>query len=182
MRIDNDRIKSAFSGKAWAYAECMKSVRIGRWCNAQLEFPCVLDEDGDPVLTLRVFNESRELKFSGDKLRDTDSYVGGDLIGDRDFTDCRYIMYGEHADVDGDHTRLWEERGGILLFPAKLEFPSVVMLKLGIRNFIRYNPIPICRRADPFDHGLGTSGAGALEVFDYAYTGFYYASGKAVEC
>jgi hypothetical protein len=71
----------------------------------------------------------------------------------------------------------------VIYFPAKLEFPGgTIGLKLGIRNFVRYNPVPVLPKGESYDAGLGTSGAGALEVVDYAYTGFFYAdeNGKAV--
>jgi hypothetical protein len=91
-------------------------------------------------------------------------------------------MYGEHSEHDGEYTALWEERGGVLYFPAKLVFPDKnVALKLGIKNYVRYNPVPVCPKGEEYDFEMSTSGAGAIEVFDYAYTGFYYVDGKAVE-
>jgi CRISPR-associated protein (TIGR03984 family) len=178
VKIDFDKIKSAFPGKAWAYAECLDSIRIGKWDGMHLIFRDGLDES--LLLMLRVFNEKRELKLNGEKSRDTDIYKNDELIAD--LADERYIMYGEHSEPDGEYTTLWEERGGVLYFPAKLVFPDKnVSLKLGIKNFVRYNPVPVCPKGEKHDFGMGAGSAGAIEVFDYAYTGFYYSDGKAVE-
>jgi len=178
VKIDIDKIKSAFPGKAWAYAECLDSIRIGKWDGTQLVFSDNPNES--LLLLLRVFDEKREIKISGEKSRDTDMYKNDELIAA--LADERYIMYGEHSEPDGEYTALWEERGGVLYFPAKLSFPGKnIALKLGIKNFVRYNAVPVCPKNEKYDFKTGTGGAGAIEVFDYAYKGFYYSDGKAVQ-
>ena len=180
MKIDCDRICSAFPDVAWAYAESYDAVRIGRWDGKKLVFIDTPDEE--LMLTLRVFTESRELRFSGDRCRDTEVYAGGKFISS--LADAKYCMYGEQQEPAGGYTKLWEERGGMIYFPAVLDFPNGnVGLKLGIKNFVRYNPVPVCPQNADFHSGLDKSGAGAIEVIDYAYTGFYYADayGKSVE-
>ncbi|GHS92432.1 hypothetical protein AGMMS50276_00300 [Synergistales bacterium] len=182
MRIDREKIKAAFPGYAWAYAESLDAVRIGKWNGEKLEFYDQLDES--LLQTLRVFSNERELKFSGDKCRDTDIYKGENFIRDLELTDSKYFMYGEQASADRDYTKLCEDRGGSFYFPARLSFPEdKVGLKLGIRNFVRYNDVPVCPLNKEYDFGLNHSGAGAFEVVDYAYTGFFYAYNdeKAVE-
>jgi hypothetical protein len=135
---------------------------------------------------LRIFDTRRELKFTGERVRDTANRNESDFI--RELADAQYFMYGEQAELHSDYTMLREARGGTLLFPVKLDFPKTsalpngaVGLKLGIRNFVRYNPVPVLPKGKEYDFGLNTSGAGALEVVDYAYTGFFYEDGKAVE-
>lgn len=177
MRIAYETIGAAFPGNAWAYAESLDAVRIGRWHGANLVFYDALDEN--LLLTLRIFDETRELTFSGDKCRDTDIYPNGECI--RALADAAYAMRGTRAQIVGEYTKLWEERGGVLYFPAKLSFPDgETALKLGIKNFVRYHPVPVCPKGKAYEEALDPSGAGALEVVDYAYTGFYYANGKAV--
>ena len=183
MNIDYAIIEAAFDGKAWAYAEQLDSVKIGKWDGKGFIFHKPLDEQ--LLIELRVFDKDRELKFTKDKKhRDTASYDSSAFVSK--LADAKYVMYGENAEVDdgGNFTKLWEERGGILYFPAALDFPSKtnIELKLGIRNFVRYNKVPVLRKGDmKYDSGISMSGAGALEVVDYAYTGFYYSDNKAVE-
>lgn len=184
MNIDNEKIKAAFSNKAWAYAEGLDSVKIGKWDGNELNFAEPLAKEY--LLELRVFDSKRELKFTGDKCRDTADYKLDDFISE--LMEAKYYMYGEQAKPQGDYTALSEIRGGVLLFPGKLEFPpthklpgDAIGLKLGIRNYVRYNSVPILPKGEKYDFGLRTSGAGAIEVVDYAYTGFFYADGKAVE-
>ena len=180
MKIDYDRIQKAFPGKAWAYAEQIDSVKIGKWLINGFLFcdPYCKPLDEDFLLELRIFDGSHELKFSGGKCRDTADYEGNI----DELAEAGYFMYGEHAEAIGEYTRLWEDRGGIIYFPAKLVFPGITALKLGIRNYVRYNEVPILPQDIEYgyDYGLLKSGAGALDVYDYAYTGFYYTDGKAV--
>jgi hypothetical protein len=189
VRIDYGKIRAAFPGKAWVYAEQYDGVRIGKWDGESFLFYQPLEEEY--LLLLRVFDEKRELKFTGAKCRDTADYAAGDFIPE--LAEARYYMYGERDDWRGDDapkagfTPLWEERGGGLYFPAALSFPqdaqgrAMVSLKLGMRNFARYNPVPVLPKGEGYDAGLGESAAGALEAVDYGYAGFYYADGKAVE-
>ncbi|MDR1160592.1 MAG: hypothetical protein LBK69_08215 [Syntrophomonadaceae bacterium] len=180
MKINYETIKAAFPGKAWAYAEQIDSIKIGKWDGKAFRFAEPLAEQY--LLELRVFDGVRELKFTGDNRRDTAEYAAADFIPE--LANAQYFMYGEHSEICGEYTKLWEERGGAIFFPAKLDFPEgQTGLKLGIRNFVRYNPIPVLPNSPNVDYfyGLATSGAGALEVIDYAYTGFYYNNGKAVE-
>jgi CRISPR-associated protein (TIGR03984 family) len=184
MTINYEMIKTVFPNKAWAYAEGFGKVQIGKWNGTALLFAESLEEEY--LTELRVFDSSRELKFTGEKFRDTSDYNENDLIPE--LADAQYFMYGEQAETHDDYTALSETRGGAILFPAKLKFPQTsklpdgaVGLKLGIRNFVRYNPVPVLPKGNDYDFGLNASGAGALEVIDYAYTGFFYADGKAVE-
>jgi CRISPR-associated protein (TIGR03984 family) len=187
MTIDYERIKAAFPQKAWAYAEEVESVKIGKWNGNELAFAEGLDSEY--LTELRVFDKRRELKFTGGKSRDTADYDEGDFI--QELAESRYYMYGETAELRGDYTALAEERGAILLFPARLDFSQAgampkdqIGLMLGIRNYVRYNPVPVLPKepADiSYDFGLAASGAGAIETVDYAYTGFFYANGKEVE-
>jgi CRISPR-associated protein (TIGR03984 family) len=181
MKIDYSRIGAAFPEKAWAYAEQYDSVQIGKWDSARLVFDKPLDERY--LLVLRIFSEERELRFTSDKCRDTlTEYESNDFISR--LADSKYFLYGEHSEFDGVFTKLREDRGGELYFPAKLNFPNgIVAIKLGIKNFVRYNCVPVLPKEEDFDFGLSASGAGALETVDYAYTGFYYtyAGGKKVD-
>jgi CRISPR-associated protein (TIGR03984 family) len=186
MKIDYEKIKTAFRGAAWSYAEQYDGVKIGKWTGESFLFYEPLDEEY--LLSLRVFDENRELKFSGDKCRDTTDYAPGDYISE--LADAKYYMYGEHdarkknEESKEGFTPLWEDRGATLYFPARLEFPSgQVGLKLGVKRFVRYNPIRVLPKGKDCDCDIDASGAGAIEVADYAYTGFYYAydDGKAVE-
>jgi hypothetical protein len=177
MKINCEKIKATFPDKAWAYAESLDAVRIGKWDGEKIVF-----FDGDLkeelLQVLRLFTEMRELKFTGSKCRDTTDYNTSDFIPE--LAESKYFMYGEQAEVCGNYTKLSEERGGSYYFPTALDFPkgsdgkSIVGLKLGIKNFVKYNPVPVCRKDGPYNSGLGANGAGALEVVDYAYTGFYY--------
>jgi CRISPR-associated protein (TIGR03984 family) len=183
MTINYEKIKAAFPGKAWVYAEGYDSVKIGKWDGDKFFFAEPLEEEY--LAELRVFDSSRELKFTGGKCRDTADYNTDDYI--KELADAQYFMYGEKAEEVGDFTALSEERGGAILFPAKLDFPKTsklpdgaVGLKLGLRNYVRYNPVPVLPKGENYDYGLSASGAGALEVVDYAYAGFFYADGKAV--
>ena len=182
MKIDYASLRHAFPFKAWAYAESYDAVKIGKWNGTDFTFYDVINEDF--LLTLRVFDSKRELKFSGDKCRDTnDICKQSEFIPELAYT--RYYMYGERYKPvvkDGeDYIEFWEARGGSMYFPGTLDFSTnEFKLKLGIRNFVRYNPVPVCPREEEHDYGLNKSGAGALEVVDYAYTGFYYENGKAV--
>ena len=180
-----EKIKEAFSGKsAWAYAEQHDSVKIGKWDGTGLVFYEPIKQEY--LLLLRVFDKERELKFTGDKFRDTEIYKNEDFI--QELADAKYYMYGEQEKVCGDYTMLSESRGGMLYFPALLNFPEEHPkgLMLGIRRYVRYNPIPVL----PISKGnenlyelnklKNPSGAGALEVVDYAFTGFYYTDGNEV--
>jgi len=184
MNIDYEKIKAAFPNKAWAYAEGFDSVKIGKWTDSEFVFAEPLEEEY--LTELRVFDSSRELKFTGDKCRDTADYNADDYI--KELADAQYFMYGEKVEEIGGFTSLSEERGGAILFPTKLDFPKTsklpngaIGLKLGIRNYVRYNAVPVLPKGEDHDFGLSASGAGALEVVEYAYTGFFYADGKAVE-
>jgi hypothetical protein len=184
MNINYETIKAAFPHKAWAYAEGFGKVQIGKWDCTALLFAEPLEVDY--LTELRVFDSNRELKLTGEKIRDTAMYSESDLIPE--LADAQYFMYGEKSEPCGDYMALSEARGGALLFLAKLNFPKTsslpngaIGLKLGIRNFVRYNYVPVLPNGKEYDFGLNTSGAGALEVIDYAYTGFFYENGKAVE-
>ena len=188
MIINYQAIKTAFPTKAWVYAEQYDSVKIGKWDSSAFKFYESYKEEY--MLLLRVFDKNRELKFSGDKFRDTDIYKDDRFISE--LADAQYYMYGEKDSYDGDYTILTEERGGAIYFPAVLDFPknnktgeNIVGLKLGIKNFVRYNKIPVLSaknvKEKKYAEGLNASGAGALEVVDYAYTGFFYSDGKEVE-
>ncbi|MDR0999892.1 MAG: hypothetical protein LBL96_03685 [Clostridiales bacterium] len=195
MKIDYEKIKVAFPKKAWAYAEQIDSVKIGKWNGERFIFyePFRKEEslNGEYLRELRVFDATREIKFACDKYRDTIIYAHEDFISA--LAHSQYYMYGEHCDwreglepMDG-FTPLWEERGGTIVFPARLHFPNnsagkeIVSLKLGIKNFVRYNPVPVLTKgSESYGSGLNPTGAGALEVVDYAYTGFFYANGKEV--
>jgi hypothetical protein len=181
MNIDCEKIKAAFPNKAWVYAEGLDSVKIGKWNGSDFIF--AKPPAREFLLELRVFDDKRELKFTGGQCRDTADYNETDFIPA--LADAQYFMYGDRNDPQGDFTALSETRGGTLLFPAKLDFPKlpdgVVGLKLGIRNYVRYNPVSVLPKAETnCDFGLNKSGAGALVAIDYAYTGFFYANGKAV--
>ena len=178
MTIDREKIAEAFPVKAWAYAEQLDSVKIGKWDGKDFRFYEPLNEKY--LVELRILDENRELKFTEGKYRDTSSYDSAEFIPD--LADARYYMYGEHADHIGEITKLWEDRGGAIYFPAKLKFPNnKIALKLGIKIYVRYNPVAVLPIDVAYDYGLSKSGAGALEVIDYAYTGFFYANDKAVE-
>ena len=184
MKINYEKIKAVFPVKAWAYAEGIDSVKIGKWNGNEFDFAEPFVEKHLSVL--RVFDANRELKFAGDKCRDTGDYKEGDFI--KELAESQYFIYGEQATEQGEYTALCENRGGMLLFPGKLRFPQtdmlpdgIVGLKLGIRNYVRYNCVPVLPICRKYDFGLGESGAGAIEVVDYAYTGFFYVDGKAVE-
>lgn len=187
MKIDISKIKKIFPDKAWAYAEQYDSVRIGKWDGSELMFykHKPLDEnDAKYLKVLRVFDEKRELKFTGDKCRYTGDYAESDYISE--LANIRYYyMYGEQKpEHDDGYSSLSEERGGTIWFPAKLTFPTdKIGLKLGIRNYVRYNEVNILPKNEQYSQNISTTGAGALEVFDYAYTGFYYGydEGKKVE-
>jgi CRISPR-associated protein (TIGR03984 family) len=192
MEIDYKKIEQAFPEPTWAYAELFDGIRIGRWDGKSLVFYQPLKAEEEAFLQeLRVFNAERELKFTGGKCRDTADYPTDGFV--EELAEASYFLYGEHntwrkgeKKAEG-YTPLWEERGGTLFFPAKLNFrknddgEDIVSLKLGIKNYVRYREIPILPKDKPYDDGLDKNGAGGLEVIDYAYTGFYYADGKAVE-
>jgi CRISPR-associated protein (TIGR03984 family) len=184
MNINYDTIKAAFPNKVWVYAEGFGRVQIGKWDGTALLFAEPLEEDY--LTELRVFDTRRELKFTGEKFRDTANYNESGFIPE--FADAQYYLYGEKGEARSDYTALSEARGGTILFPARLDFPKTsklkdgaIGLKIGIRNFVRYNPVPILPKGKEYDFGLNGGGAGALEVVDYAYTGFFYEDGKAVE-
>ena len=184
MKIDYERIGKVFKDKAWAYAEQYDGVKIGRWNGNEFSFYEELKEDY--LLLLRVFDKTRELKFTGDKCRDTDIYKDGKFIAE--LADAKYYLYGEKAEPAGDYTALSEKRGGKLFFPARLKFPNNrIALKLGIRHYVRYNRIKVLGmdknedKDKDFCDGLETSGAGPLEVVDFAYTGFFYDDKEGTE-
>jgi hypothetical protein len=191
MKIDYERIRLAFPGKAWAYAELYNSVRIGRWDgNALMFYQPITPSEEEFLLELRIFNTWHELKFTGVKCRDTGDYDAGNFV--TELADHQYYMYGERntwrnreQGIDG-YTPLWEDRGGTVYFPAVLNFPKdaaghdMVSLKLGVKNFVRYHTIPVLPGDAPYNQGLSMSGVSGLEVIDYAYTGFAYADGKEV--
>ncbi|MCL1791947.1 MAG: CRISPR-associated protein Csx19 [Peptococcaceae bacterium] len=190
MRIDRDtikqEIKEAFRNKGecptqiWAYAESYDTVMIGTWDGNDLVFYKDLDEK--LLLTLRVFNETRELRFSNTGIRNTDIYKNINSESNSEVPE-QYYMYGENAKKGANgYTELWEQRGGTIHFPGDLSFPNgIVALKLGIKNYVRYNPVIVCPKDEEHDYGLNTNGVGAIEVIDYAYTGFYYTNGEAVK-
>jgi len=183
VTIPYDRIRDAFRDRAWVYAESIDAVRIGRWDgkNKKLAFhDGGLDED--LLQVLRVFDGSRELRFSGGKCRDTEDYCGAGLIGALADVKCYYMYgYGEKDGIADGYTKLGEERGGYIFFPAELNLTrGKVALKLGVRNYVRYNRVPVCPKDECYGFGLGGGAAGALEVIDYAYTGFFYADEKEV--
>jgi hypothetical protein len=186
VKIDLDKIKDAFPCKAWAYAEGLDSVKIGKWNGNEKKLKFTESLAEEYLVELRIFDGKRELKFTGDKCRDTANYDGSDFIPE--LADVQYFMYGEKAEQQKGYTVLREDRGGAIIFPAELDFPSIhnfpegfIGLKLGVKNYVRYNRIPVLPKGEDFDFGLGTSGARAIEVVDYAYTGFFYADGKAVK-
>ncbi|MDR2938883.1 MAG: hypothetical protein LBV08_01040 [Clostridiales bacterium] len=191
MKIDYDRIKEVFPEKAWVYAEQYDEVKIGKWDGNGFMFYSPINED--LLLMLRVFDKTREIKFSGDRCRDTEAYKAEDFIQDSELIDAKYYMYGEQKKYIGEYTKLWESRGGAIYFPEILDFPKnancqegAIALKLGIKNFVRYNPVPVWKKEYTkagldYSEGLGKTGAGALEVVDYAYTEFYYADDKETE-
>jgi len=182
MKIDYASLRHAFPSKAWAYAESYDAVKIGTWNGTEFMFYDAINEDF--LLTLRVFDSKRELKFSGGKCRDTnDICKQSEFINELAY--ARYYMYGERFKPvvkDGEnYTEFWEARGGSMFFPGSLDFSTnEFKLKLGIRNFVRYNPVHVLPRNEKYDYDLCKSGAGTLEVVDYAYTGFYYEDGKGV--
>ena len=176
MKIDFERLKEAFPTKAWAYAEQYDSVKIGKWESGAFTFYEPLEEDY--LLLLRVFDGQRELRFTDDKFRDTAIYRDEDFIPE--LADAQYYMYGKYDEYIGEYTKLYEDRGGIIYFPAMLDFNDKG-LKLGIRNYVRYNPVFVVPKGQAYDFGLNTTGAGALEVVDYAYTGFFYINGNEVQ-
>jgi hypothetical protein len=193
MKPDCEKIKAAFPGKAWVYAEQLDCIKIGKWLgSSESGFTFCEPLLEKYLLELRVFDGRRELKFTRDtlapdvpsaygyKCRDTADYDEGGFIPAED---AMYYMYGhgEPAEPLEEYTKLWEKRGGVLFFPAKLETPNgKAALILGVKNFVRYNPVPVLPKGEEYDFGLGTSGAGALEIVDYAYTGFFYTDKKAV--
>lgn len=183
MKIDYEKVKKTFPEKAWAYAEQYDCVKIGKWEKDKFVFKEELDEDS--LILLRVFDGKCELKFSGEKCRNTSIHNGKDFI--TELEDARYYMYGEKAETTGMYTMLWEDRGGKIDFPAALNFPTkdkagneIVALKLGIKHYVRYNDIPVLKEKQEFDYGLDKNYAGALQVVDYAYTGFFYDNGNEV--
>ena len=179
MKIDYEILCSAFPDKAWVYAEQLDSVKIGKWNGKEITFYEPIDEN--LLLELRVFDNNRELKFTNGKFRDTGDYDSSSFVPT--LAEARYYMYGEQWEPAGDFTILREDRGGTTYFPAVLDFQGIsrIGLKLGIKNFVRYNEIPVLRKGEGYESNLPQSGAGALEVTDYAYTGFYYSNNKVVE-
>ena len=188
MKMNNmsfdELIKSSFPDKAWVYAEGLDSIRIGKWNGSEFNFAESFDETY--IIEMRVFNSKHELKITGEKHRDTANYNDNNFISE--LADDQYFMYGEQAAEQGENTVLYETRGGAIVFPGKLEFPKtdklpdgVIGLKLGVRNYVRYNRVPVLTEGESYDFDLNTSGAGAIEVVDYAYTGFFYANGTAVK-
>jgi len=183
MKIDYASVRHAFPSKAWAYAESYDAVKIGKWNGTEFMFYDDINEDF--LLTLRVFDNKRELKFSGDKCRDTND-ISKQNVFIPELAHAQYYMYGEKqfkpvVKNGQGYTEFLEARGGSMFFPGSLDFStSEFKLKLGIRNFVRYNPVPVCPKDENYAYGLNKSGTGALEVVDYAYTGFYYEDGKAV--
>jgi|GEM_PF-4934355 len=186
MKMDNVIIKTAFPKKAWAYYEGLDSIKIGKWNGSELIFAEPLSKDYLDYLTeLRVFDDKRELRFTGKKCRDTADYCEYNFIAE--LANAQYFMYGEQAVQKDDCTALSEISGGTIVFPVKLEFPKtsilpdgVIGLKLGIRNYVRYNDVPVLPKGEKYDYGLHPDGEGAIEVVDYAYTGFFYANGEKV--
>jgi len=168
---DMDMIAKAFPGKAWAYAVSYHNVQVGIWENGSLVF-----HDGyDPAYLseLRVFDAARELRWvRADQdflFRDTDEYVGAvDSLR-------KLVMYGEKMQEAGETwTRLDEERGGAYFFPQKLSFAGIVELRLEVRDFARFNKVEVLRKGGGYDEDLVFDGRGAFELFDTAFSGFYY--------
>jgi hypothetical protein len=198
MIIDYEKIKMEFPKGAWIYAEQLNGIIIGKWDGRDFIFHEQPDEKY--LLHLRVFGksgekeENRELKYTStsEKPRDTFDYHKSNFIDE--LADAKYVMYGEQDELiikDGKtFTKLSESRGGVLYFPVALAFPKdknfpngIITLMLDIKNFVRYNEVPFlpkCKDEKDYDFGLSKSGVGALEVIDYAYTGFYYTNGDEV--
>jgi CRISPR-associated protein (TIGR03984 family) len=172
-----ETIKAAFPEKAWAYIVLDFAVCIGVWDGARIVFSEACDVEN--AQELRVFDANRELRFlktpSGYAERDSNAY------GQKHGIDETYVMYGEKAESKNAYTALSETRGGSYDFPKQLVFPSEhVTLKLGIRHFAKYNPIPVLKPDECAENGLPVSGRAAFEIYDYAYTGFFYEDGTEV--
>lgn len=173
-RIDYEVIKDAFPEKAWAYVVMYHGVEIGCWDREKLDFyPEAFDESC--CLELRVFDENRELRFlrrpdQSFAFRDTNDYADDKEAGSRD---VRYVMYGEKPpQFEEGRTILKEDRGGKLYFPRKLDMSDPIVLKIGVKNYYRYNDVPVGKNAGA-DGSEVQSCFGALEYYDDRLTGFY---------
>jgi len=172
-------LRATFPGeKSWAYAVEQHQVQIGVWDNGKLIFR----KGYDPkyLLELRVFN-GREIRVvpdgaDGFLLRDSAALDNINVFDDK------YIIYGEKAKYEDGYTVLSEERGGRINFPKRIEFPpGKVELKLKVRQFCGYNEVPVLPKGEvEVDEGLEISGRGALEIYDFAFMGFFDANGKEV--
>ena len=102
-----EKVKQAFPNKAWVYEESHEGVKIGKWENGSFVFHDGLkfydDINEAYLLTLRVFDKQRELKFTKNGYRDTSVYsIEKGYIEDLELTDAKYYMYGEHHEpLDG---------------------------------------------------------------------------------
>ena len=174
-----DKIKAAFPGKAWAYAVEHHQVQIGIWDGNNLIFKNGISSDC--LLELRVFH-GRELRVvpdgsGGFLLRDSAKHDQSKVFDDL------YVLYGEQACHKDGWTHLSESRGGVIAFPKHVEFPNdKVEMKLAVRQFYRYNKVPVLPKGETDTlSGFNTSAQGALEIYDFAFTGFIDANGKEVE-
>ncbi|UYO61634.1 CRISPR-associated protein Csx19 [Acetobacterium wieringae] len=176
------KIKEGFPQKAWVYLVSQHQVQIGIWDGDKMNL-----KDGyspEYLLELRVFTNNREIRVvqahEDFLLRDSEDFDVQKAIEDK------YIMYGEKIDgekqesyQDG-YSALKEDRGGVLWFPGRIA-DNFKNLKLGIRNFYCYHPVPVLPNGNSYDAEMGEIGKGSLEFFDYAFTGFFYANDKEVE-
>jgi CRISPR-associated protein (TIGR03984 family) len=172
-----NNIAAAFpNGKAWSYVIENHRIQIGLWDGYAFDFePEIIPEH---MQELRVFDKRRELRATPDGkgdfiVRDSAEYNDADVIDDK------YIMYGEKVSYD-DNTGcmyLSESRGGCIRFPKRIDFPNnKVEVKVGVRQFWRYNKIPVLPTGESDAlAGLNPHGQGALEIYDFAFNGFYYA-------
>lgn len=166
-----ESIQRIFPGKAWAYSVEFDKVQIGVWNGSQLKFKDGYSEDN--LLELRVFNNKQELRV----VRKNDGFVLRDSLGISGETlDQHFFVYGTSVNrTENGYSALNEQRGAELWFPVEIKEP----VKLGIRNYYRFNPVPVLHPCGNAEDGI-VPGQGALEFFDYAYTGFYYLNHKAV--
>ncbi|MDR0838919.1 MAG: hypothetical protein LBN99_04680 [Oscillospiraceae bacterium] len=164
----DEKIGNKFgNNKAWAVCTMYHGVIIGKWDGKRLNFHKDAEFSEDCVTEMRVFNNDAELRFVK-----TDGGIKERYITDganSDVYDKKYLVYGTDYTPDSGGIFLTEERGGKLWFPAVPEFADgKVNLWLGIRNYLKYNPVSI---GD--DDTKRQTGKPALEVTDYRYFGFY---------
>jgi len=161
------KIKDAFNSSAWAYAVMYHGVAIGLWDgeNSNLYFHPTAGFSWDYVSELRVFDQSRELRFvrdENDNLCFRDSKGLEESISSSDKHDTSYLMYGTDITPEESNGTRWsvltEDRGGRLYFPKELSFTGPILMWLNIRNYMQVVKSP--------------TGSVRLEVCDYAFTGF----------